>query len=279
MRRPSPRHSSCRRRPWASGWSGRRRKIRAGRHSVRVPERDELRAGSEPCWTRSTPPSREGWTDPGGTDAARRELTEEALFLGRARGRAAAGRAGSARPFGPDASRRGAARRAREPRTATMCRLPSRTRRCGTAAMIDQAEALLLARQRHQAASAAISSKAALQSAHVHRCRSRRRPIGRRWCSSTTRCWRSPARRWWPSIAPSPSPRLHGAAAALEAIDAVAADARLAEYQPYWAARAELLAKAGAYEEARQAYGIAIGLERDPAIRRFLQRRQAMLRD
>jgi RNA polymerase sigma-70 factor (ECF subfamily) len=57
----------------------------------------------------------------------------------------------------------------------------------------------------------------------------------------------------------------------------VAADARLAEYQPYWAARAELLAKTGAHGEARRAYEIAIGLERDPAVRRFLQRRQSAL--
>jgi hypothetical protein len=49
---------------------------------------------------------------------------------------------------------------------------------------------------------------------------------------------------------------------------------RLAEYQPYGAARAELLAKTGAQDEARHAYEVAIGLERDPAVRRFLQRRQ-----
>jgi len=68
-----------------------------------------------------------------------------------------------------------------------------------------------------------------------------------------------------------------GAAAALEAIDEVAPDLRLAEYQPYWAARADLLAKTGAHGEARRAYEIAIGLERDPSVRRFLQRRQAAL--
>jgi predicted RNA polymerase sigma factor len=56
-----------------------------------------------------------------------------------------------------------------------------------------------------------------------------------------------------------------------------AADARLAEYQPYWAARAELLAKTGAHNEARQAYEIAIGLERDDTVRRFLQQRQSAL--
>jgi RNA polymerase sigma-70 factor (ECF subfamily) len=57
----------------------------------------------------------------------------------------------------------------------------------------------------------------------------------------------------------------------------LAADARLAEYQPYWAARAELLARAGAYGEARQTYEIAIGLEREPSVRRFLQGRQSAL--
>ena len=70
---------------------------------------------------------------------------------------------------------------------------------------------------------------------------------------------------------------LQGAGIALEAIEQVAADVRLAEYQPYWAARAELLAKTGAHAEARLAYEIAVGLARDPAVRRFLQRRQSAL--
>jgi RNA polymerase sigma-70 factor (ECF subfamily) len=70
---------------------------------------------------------------------------------------------------------------------------------------------------------------------------------------------------------------MQGPGAALDALQDVAADARLTEYQPYWAARAELLVRTGAHDEARRAYEIAIGLERDPAIRRFLQRRQSAL--
>jgi predicted RNA polymerase sigma factor len=70
---------------------------------------------------------------------------------------------------------------------------------------------------------------------------------------------------------------VHGAHTGLEAMQEVAEDVRLAEYQPYWAARAELLARTGAHSEARLAYEIAIGLERDPAVRRFLQRRQSAL--
>ena len=70
---------------------------------------------------------------------------------------------------------------------------------------------------------------------------------------------------------------MHGADAGLVAMQEVAADVRLVEYQPYWAARAELLAKSGAHHQAHQAYEMAIGLERDAAVRRFLQQRQAAL--
>jgi|SRR6266852_5679094 len=41
--------------------------------------------------------------------------------------------------------------------------------------------------------------------------------------------------------------------------------------------RAELLAKTGAHAEARHAYEIAIGLERDASVRRFLHQRQSAL--
>ena len=68
-----------------------------------------------------------------------------------------------------------------------------------------------------------------------------------------------------------------GASAGLAALDEVAGDTRLAEYQPYWAARAELLARSGTKGEARSAYAMAIGLARDPAVRRYLQRQQAAL--
>jgi len=70
-----------------------------------------------------------------------------------------------------------------------------------------------------------------------------------------------------------------GAAAGLAALDALAHDARLAEYQPYWAARAGLLARTGERDAADQAYERAIGLEADPAVRHFLQQRRAALRD
>ena len=59
-------------------------------------------------------------------------------------------------------------------------------------------------------------------------------------------------------------------AAGLAALALVASDPRLVEYEPYWAARAELLARTGATQEADEAYLHAIGLESDPAARRFV---------
>ncbi|KAB1084023.1 RNA polymerase subunit sigma-70 [Neorhizobium galegae] len=63
----------------------------------------------------------------------------------------------------------------------------------------------------------------------------------------------------------------------LAALDAVDGDQRLAGYQPYWAARADLLSRCGRRQEADAAYERAIGLETDPAIRRFLAGRQSEL--
>ena len=69
-----------------------------------------------------------------------------------------------------------------------------------------------------------------------------------------------------------------GPAPAFAALDALSADARLAEYQPYWAARAGLLERMGRVDEASQAYERAMGLESDPAVRDFLQQRRRALR-
>jgi len=118
--------------------------------------------------------------------------------------------------------------------------------------------------------------EAALQSAHVFRCRTGHNN------------WAEIAQLYDALFALSGSPvvalnralaiaETQGAEAALSAMQEIATDARLVDYQPYWAARAELLAKTGATGEARHAYEIAIGLERDPAVRRFLQKRQFAL--
>jgi RNA polymerase sigma-70 factor (ECF subfamily) len=68
-----------------------------------------------------------------------------------------------------------------------------------------------------------------------------------------------------------------GPARGLAALDSLKDDPQLTSYQPYWAARARLLARTGAVGEADQAYELAIGLESDPAVRRFLQRERERL--
>ena len=68
-----------------------------------------------------------------------------------------------------------------------------------------------------------------------------------------------------------------GATAGLTQLDAAAADGGLEGYQSYWAARAELCARAGRKSEAAAAYHRAIGLEFDAATRDFLLARLSAL--
>ncbi|MDB5538756.1 MAG: polymerase sigma70 factor [Devosia sp.] len=72
---------------------------------------------------------------------------------------------------------------------------------------------------------------------------------------------------------------LEGPAAALAAIEPLAADKRMADYQPHWAARGHLLARAGRKDEAREALTLALGLTTDTAVRHYLQGQIAKLAD
>ena len=58
-------------------------KIRQAGIPFRVPEREELPGRLDAVLDAIYAAFAEGWTDPGGTDVARRDLTEEALFLAR----------------------------------------------------------------------------------------------------------------------------------------------------------------------------------------------------
>jgi RNA polymerase sigma-70 factor, ECF subfamily len=68
-----------------------------------------------------------------------------------------------------------------------------------------------------------------------------------------------------------------GPDAGLAALPDLAEYVELLEFQPYWAARAALLSRAGSISEAAEAYGMAIGLESDPAVRSFLLARRSAL--
>jgi RNA polymerase sigma-70 factor, ECF subfamily len=69
----------------------------------------------------------------------------------------------------------------------------------------------------------------------------------------------------------------HGPAAGLKLLDEIGPQGGLGGFEPYWVARADLCAKTGEIEEARRAYGLAIGLQSDPAARAFLIERLAAL--
>ncbi|MGC4118751.1 MAG: sigma factor [Myxococcales bacterium] len=68
-----------------------------------------------------------------------------------------------------------------------------------------------------------------------------------------------------------------GPHAALADLAPLGADRRMASYQPYWAARGHLLARAGAAAEAAEALTVAIGLTTDDAIRRHLLTQRSSL--
>jgi RNA polymerase sigma-70 factor (ECF subfamily) len=246
----------------------------------RVPEREELPARTAAVLDAVYAAFAEGWSDPGGTDVARRDLAAEALFLGRL----------VAELLPDDAEALGllalmlhaeARRRARRDAAGAYVPLAAQDPASWNADMIAEAEALL----RRASALGAIGRyqlEAALQSAHV----ARRRTGRADWPAVVVLYDALLALTASPVVALNRALAIaeidadapeRGPAAALRLVDELAADARLAHYQPLWAARAELLARTGAAGEASRAYDVAIGLERDPAVRAFLQRRQEAL--
>jgi predicted RNA polymerase sigma factor len=249
-------------------------KIRQAGIPFRIPERDELPERLDAVLDAVYAAFAEGWTDPGGTDLVRRDLTGEAIFLARL--------VAEMLPNEPEALgllalmlHAEARRNARRNQEGEYVPLANQDPELWDWQMIQEAETLL----RRASALGSIGRyqlEGALQSAHVYR----RRTSDANWPAvvqlydALSELTASPVVAINRALAIA---ELQGAGVALDAIQELTADIRLADYQPYWAARAELLAKTGAYGEARHAYEIAIGLERDPAVRRFLQRRQSTL--
>jgi RNA polymerase sigma-70 factor (ECF subfamily) len=249
-------------------------KIREAGIPFRIPEREELPARLDTVLEAIYAAFAEGWIDAAGTDIARRDLAEEAIFLCRI--------VTELLPEEPEALGllalmlyAEARRPARRSPGGEYVPLADQDAARWNWQMIDEAEELLR-RASAYGSVARYQLEAAIQSAHV----SRRR--------SGDANWQAVLQLYDALLAISGSPvvainralaiaEIDGASAALQSLDEIAADPRLAQYQPWWAARAELLARAGATGEARRAYEIAIGLERDPSVRRFLERRQSVL--
>jgi RNA polymerase sigma-70 factor (ECF subfamily) len=248
-----------------------KRRIREAGITLDMPATDELQGRLEAVLDAIYAAYAEGWLDADGTDARRRNLAEEAIWLGRL---VAALLPGEPEALGLLAlmlytdARRGARRcEAGQDYVPLAEQDPARW----DAARIDEAEALL-----QQASRAGrmgrFQLEAAVQSAHSVR------RFGRAvdWVAieqlyaALATYTASPVVALNRAVARAHS---HGVEAGIALLDGLHDDPRLAEYQPYWAARAELLARGGRVEEALAAYRRAIGLERDPAVRRFLQRR------
>ncbi|MES1202080.1 MAG: DUF6596 domain-containing protein [Pseudomonadota bacterium] len=213
----------------------------------------------------------EGWTDAVGADPERRAMAEEAIWLARV---LVAQIQNEPEPLGLLAlmlhlEARRAARRV----DGRFVPLDEQDVRLWRADLQGEAEGIL-----HRAARAGrfgrFQLEAAIQSAHAAR-RSRREAD---WDAIITLYDGLVALR------PTPVVLLNRAAAIarrdtqagwaeLEALQAPA----LRSYQPYWALKADLLAKLGRAEESSAAYDEAIARERDPAVIRFLSERRSRL--
>src|SRR4029434_5212753 len=81
---PSPRRSSSRRPRWASAsCAPRRRSARPASRCACAATHAELRARRDTVLDAIYAAYAEGWSDPAGTDAHRRNLADEAIWLGR----------------------------------------------------------------------------------------------------------------------------------------------------------------------------------------------------
>jgi len=248
-----------------------KRKIRDAGIPLVVPEGPELAARLEAVLEALYAAFSEGWSDPAGTETRRRNLAEEGIWLARL--------VAALLPDEPEALGllslmlyAQARRDARRDAQGEYVPLAQQDPNAWDAALIEEAEALL-SRASALPGTGRYQLEAAVQSAHVVR-----RVTGRA-------DWHAIEGIYGVLLAMTGSPvvainravavaETRGAAAGLEALDALSDDPRLVAYQPYWAARAGLLARKGDVDAADDAYARAIGLERDPAVRSFLQRQR-----
>jgi RNA polymerase sigma-70 factor (ECF subfamily) len=241
----------------------------------RIPDRPELPERLDAVLAAIYAAFAEGWADPAGTETRRRELAGEAIWLGRL--------VASLMPQEPEALGlvslmlfAEARRTARRDADGGYVPLAEQDVAKWNQDLIGEAEELLLKASvmrrpgRYQV-------EAAIQSAHVVR-----RSTGHADWAAIVGLYGILA-----SMVPSPVVAVNRAVAlaqagdaedALAALDELTGDPRLADYQPYWAARAEILVRVGKKDEAVAAFDRAIGLEPDPAVRDFLQRRRAAVK-
>jgi RNA polymerase sigma-70 factor (ECF subfamily) len=249
-------------------------KIKQAGIPFRLPEREDLRERLDSVLEAIYAVFSEGWSDPAGTELRRRNLAEEGIWLGRL--------VVSLLPEEPEALgllalmlHAEARRAARRDQAGDYVPLAEQDVGRWSKVMIEEAEALLY-RAGKIGAIGRYQLEAAVQSAHAVR----RRSGSADWAAierlydSLSMLIDSPVVAINRAIAVAET---KGPEAGLAILDGLVLDDQLSGYQSYWAARASLLARSGRREEAAQAYDMAIGLESDPAVRRFLQNKKAAM--
>ena len=217
----------------------------------------------------------QGWVDADGSEPARRGLAQEAIFLGRL--------LAELMPAEPEALGLAALmllaesrRTARRNGAGGYVPLSEQETRRWDRPMIEEAEALLR-RASLEGRIGRFQLEAAVQSAHAARALTGRTdwPAIRILYDALLALTASPVVAINRAIAIAET---GGPEAGLAALAGVEGYGAIAEYQPYWAAKARLLAEAGDPAGAVAAYERAIGLATDPAVRSFLQARRQALR-
>lgn len=243
-------------------------KIKQAGIPFRLPQKEDLPERLDTVLEAIYAAFTQGWSDPAGLDPRHHNLSDEGIWLGQL--------VVALLPQEPEALgmlalmlHAHARRTARRDASGAYIPLAAQDPALWDTARIDAAERLL-----HRASAlrsiGRFQLEAAVQSAH-----------GVRRVTGHTD-WPAVAQLYGALAALTGSPvveinravavaECEGAARGLEILDSVATDPRLASYQPYWAARAHLLQRSGARDAADAAYAQAIGLELDPAVRRYLQ--------
>ncbi len=248
-----------------------KRRIREAGIPFRIPDATELPGRVEAVLEAIYAAFGAGWRDPAGLDARHLGLVDEATWLGRV--------LSERLPTEPEVLgllalmlHAGARRQARRDGAGGYAPLSEQDPASWNGAAIDEAETLLQAAARHGRIGR-FQLEAAVQSVHAAR-----RLTGRTdWAALVELYDALAALTGSPVVTLNRAAALAGAGRAAEglaALDGLAGEPRLETYQPYWAIRADLLARLGDRAAADAAYARAILLEADPAVRAFLSGRR-----
>jgi RNA polymerase sigma-70 factor (ECF subfamily) len=244
-----------------------KRKIAGAHIPLRVPDAAELPGRLDAVLAAIYAAFAEAWNDPAASDPRTRGLGAETLWLGRM--------VVEACPEEPEAMgllalmlHADARKEARRDAAGAYVPLDEHDVERWNVGAIDEAE-LLLRRAARARRIGRFQLEAAIQSAHT----ARRRRGSADWRAIVAlydellRLTASPVVALNRAVAIG---RAFGATRGLAALGAIAHDERLQDYQPYWAARADLMLRAGRAGEARSAFERALGLTSDPAVRSYL---------